>query len=108
MTDHWFSLAWIVELIAFSLDGVEVQNVDFDAARTRAEMIKSLRFRYSESSTLMQESPVRLMLWCSLIGGWPSLSSEGCRFLHQDRKKFVDQFAVLKKSGFLNGLLMSR
>ena len=100
VTDHWFSTAWIMELIAFSLDGVEVHNVDFDSARTRTEMIKSLRFRYSESSTLMHESPVRVMLWCKLIGGWPSLSSGGCRFVHQAREKFVDQIAVLKKSGF--------
>lgn len=100
VSDHWFSIAWVMELIAFTLDGVEVHNVDFDAARSRSEMIKSLRFRYSESSTLMEVSPARVKLWINLLGGWPSLTSGGCRFLPQAREHFLIQVSLLKKSGF--------
>ena len=100
VSDHWFSIAWVLELIAFSLDGVEVHNVDFDSARSRSEMIRSLRFRYSESSTLMERSPARIELWCDLLGGWPALTSGGCRFIYQARERFLSQVKILKKSGF--------
>ena len=100
VSDHWFSMTWILELIKFSLDGVEVHNVDFDSARNRKEMIQSLRFRYSDSSTLAERSPARILLWCNLLGDWPALTSGGCRFIHQARERFLDQARILKKSGF--------
>ena len=40
-----YAVTWILELFVLSLDGVEVHNVDFDAAQTRLDMVKFLRFR---------------------------------------------------------------
>ena len=98
--DQWFAVAWIQELIAWSLDGVEIHNVDFDRAVTREEMILSLRYRYSAESSLMEESPAKVKIWCRLLGNWPSLTHGGCRYLIQARDKFLDQALVLKKSKF--------
>ena len=98
--DQWFAVAWINELISWSLDGVEIHNVDFEKARTREEMILSLRYRYSSESSLMEDSPAKVKIWCKLIGDWPSLTSGGCRYLLQARNKFLNQAQVLKKSKF--------
>ena len=100
VSDQWFAVAWINELISWSLDGVEIHNVDFEKAITREEMILSLRYRYSSESSLMEESPTKVKLWCKLIGDWPSLTNGGCRYLLQARNKFLDQARVLKKSKF--------
>ena len=40
--DQWFAVAWVQELISWSLDGIEIHNVDFKRATTREEMILSL------------------------------------------------------------------
>lgn len=98
--DQWFAIAWINELICWSLDGIEIHNVDFDKAKSREEMILSLRYRYSAESPLMEESPAKVKIWCKLIGGWPSLTNGGCRYLLQAREKFLEQAQVLKKSKF--------
>ena len=98
--DQWFAMAWILELVAWSLDGIEIHNVDFEKARTREEMILSLRYRYSSESSLMDVSPSKVKIWCKLLGGWPSITSGGCRFLLQAREKFLDQALTLKKSKF--------
>ena len=98
--DQWFATAWILELVAWSLDGIEIHNVDFDRARSREDMILSLRYRYSSESSLMDESPAKVKIWCKLLGGWPSLTNGGCRFLLQAREKFLDQARILKSSRF--------
>ena len=100
IVDQFKAVRWILELVMLSLDGVEVHNVDFDAARSRYEMIKSLRFRYSFDSPLMEKSPARVLIWCEIIGDWPALTSGGCRFLSQAREWFITQARVLKSSGF--------
>ena len=100
VTDQVKAVAWILELVMMSLDGVEIHNVDFDAARTRVEMIKSLRFRYSYDSPLMETSPARVLIWCEILGDWPALTSGGCRFLAQAREWFLTQARVLRSSGF--------
>ena len=100
MPDQWFAVAWINELISWSLDGVEIHNVDFKKARTREEMILSLRYRYSSESSLMENSPAKVKIWCKLLGDWPSLTNGGCRYLLQARNKFLNQAQVLKKSKF--------
>ena len=100
IVDQFKAVKWILELFMLSLDGVEVHNVDFDAAKTRYEMIKSLRFRYSYDSPLMETSPARVLIWCEIIGDWPALTSGGCRFLGQAREWFITQARVLKSSGF--------
>ena len=100
VTDQIEAVRWILELVLLSLDGVEVHNVDFDAAQTRLDMIKSLRFRYSFDSPLMESSPARVMIWCELLGDWPALTHGGCRFLNVAREWFLHQARILKFSGF--------
>ena len=98
--DQWFAIAWIQELISWSLDGIEIHNVDFEKARTREEMILSLRYRYSSESPLIESSPAKVKIWCKLLGGWPTITNGGCRFLLQAREKFLEQAVILKKSKF--------
>ena len=100
IVDQIKAVRWILEMVLLSLDGVEVHNVDFDAARTRYEMIKSLRFRYSYDSPLMDMSPARVLIWCEIIGEWPALTNGGCRFLSHAREWFITQARILKSSGF--------
>ena len=94
------AVTWILELIMLSLEGVEIHNADFDDARSRSEMIKSLRFRYSYDSPLMETSPTRVLIWCEILGDWPALTKGGCRFLSQAREWFLTQARVIKSSGF--------
>ena len=98
--DQWFALAWIQELISWSLDGIEIHNVDLERARSREEMILTLRYRYSSESPLMDSSPSKVKIWCRLLGGWPSITNGGCRYLIQAREKFIEQAQILKKSKF--------
>jgi len=98
--DQWFTTAWIQELVVWSLNSLEIHNVDFEKARSREEMILSLRYRYSAKSSLMEESPYKLKIWCKLIGGWPSLSNGGCSFLLQAQEKFLDQAIVIQNFKF--------
>ena len=49
----------------------------------------------------METSPGRVMIWCDLLGDWPSLTHEGCRFLNVAREWFLHQARVLKFSGFM-------
>ena len=91
IVDQFKPVKWILELIMFSLDGVEVHNVDFDAVRSRYEMIQSLRFRYSCDSPLIEKSPARVLIWGEIIGDWPVITSGGCRFLSQARERFITQ-----------------
>ena len=100
ITNQIEAVRWILELVLLSLDGVEVHNVDFDAAQTRLDMVKSLRFRYSYDSPLMESSPARVMIWCELLGNWPALTHGGCRFLNVAREWFLHQARILKFSGF--------
>ena len=98
--DQWFAIAWIQELISWSLDGIEIHNIDFESARTREQMILSLRYRYSSDSPLMDSSPAKVRIWSKLLGNWPSITNGGCRYLLQAREKFLDQAQILKKSKF--------
>ena len=71
-TDQCGAVTWFLNCILKSLEGVEVyQTAD---ALTRAEMIRSLRFRNARKK-LDPEPPVYIRIWAELMGWWPSLTN---------------------------------
>ena len=108
-TDQGKVGAWILDLLAYTMDGLELHQEDFKTANTRIEMMKCLRFRYAGSSELMEDCPPRVRLWIKMLGDWPAVSAGGCRFLLQCRSWFVTQASILKRSGYsgLTGVSLS-
>ena len=76
---------WFLEFLMLSLEGIEFHQGDEEAAQTREELVKSLRFR-DENEKLCHTSPPYIRLWTEILGSWPSLTSGGCRFLLQCRQ----------------------
>ena len=57
---------------------------------SRRDLVKCLRYWYSEDSILMDESPPKVLLWADTCGEWPSLTGDGCRYFHQCRAWFLE------------------
>ena len=92
--------AWFLNLLAHTMDGIELHQERFKSAETRIEMMKCLRFRYAGSSELMEDCPPRVRLWIKLLGDWPAVTAGGCRYLLQCRSWFVTQASILKRAGY--------
>ena len=90
--------SFFMEWIKSSMEGVEVSKEDSKTAESRVELINSLRFRLVDGSVLSDFPPNRIKIWSKLIGGWPSITSGGCRFLLQARTKFLVQMETLRKT----------
>ena len=73
-----------------SLEGVELHPDADEKASTRVELLSALRFRNSRNK-IDKSPPPYILIWTKLIGGWPSIVNEGCRFMLQARRKFLDQ-----------------
>ena len=80
----------------FSLEGIEYHQGDEEAAQTREEMVKSLRF-LDERDKLCDISPPYIRLWTEILGSWPSLTSGECRFLLQCRQWLPVQMRALAR-----------
>ena len=101
--------AWFLDLLAHTMDGIELHQEKFKSAETRVEMMKCLRFRYAGSSELMEDCPPRVRLWIKMLGDWPAVTTGGCRYLLECRSWFVNQASILKRSGYsgLDGIELS-
>ena len=88
---------WFLEFLMFSLEGIEYHQGDEEAAQTREEMVKSLRFR-DERDKLCDISLPYIRLWTEILGSWPSLTSRGCRFLLQCRQWLPVQMRALARA----------
>ena len=93
-TDQFGAVSWFLDWILKSLEGVEVYQVAEEDALTRAEMVRSLRFRNARDK-LDSEPPVYIRIWAGLLGLWPSVTNGGCRVLIQARDWFMDQMGSL-------------
>ena len=88
---------WFLEFLMLSLEGIEYHQGDEEAAQTREDMIRSLRFR-DENEKLCHVSPPYIRLWTELLGSWPSLTNGGCRFLLQCRQWLPVQMRALARA----------
>ena len=97
--DQWLTANWFLNLLATTLEGTEIHDKSFKCAVSRSDLVKCLRFRYSEDSALMDESPIRVLMWDKTRGEWPSLTKGGCRYLHQCRSWFVEMARIWTRQG---------
>ena len=89
--NEWFT-SWLVEI----LKNCEVDSEALNCASTREDLIHTIRYRVGKKRS--SQAPERVSVICRLLGYWPSLSFGGCRFLHQARRKFLEQVQVLKET----------
>ena len=99
-TNQWEVFAWFLDLISYTLDGLEVNSEAYRSAVTRIELMKCLRYRHEGSREIMDECPTRVRLWIKLLGDWPSITAGGCRSLIQARSWFTTQANILRRFGF--------
>ena len=66
---------WFLDWVLKSLEGVEVYQVEEEAALARVEMMRSLRFRDTREK-LCSAPPVYIQVWIELLGSWPSVTVE--------------------------------
>ena len=92
--------AFFMDWTRTSLEGVEVHADAAQSAGSRKGLIDSLRFRLVDGSVLSDHQPNRIRIWKKLIGGWPTITSGGCRFLLQARIKFIHQMELLKRLNY--------
>ena len=97
--DQWLPANWFLNLLVTTLEGTEIHDISYKTASSRSQLVKCLRFRYSEDSILMDESPPRVLLWNRTRGDWPSLTNGGCRFIHQCRSWFLEMVRVWTQQG---------
>ena len=97
--DQWLPANWFLNLLVTTLEGTEIHESSYKTAVSRSDLVKCLRFRYSEDSVLMDEAPPRVLLWNRTRGEWPSLTRGGCRFLHQCRSWFLEIVRVWNQQG---------
>ena len=97
VSDQLTAVNWFLEWLVISLEGVEFHQIAEESARTRGEMISSLRFRDARDK-LCDISPTYIQLWSQLLGNWPSPTSGGCRYLIQCREWFLVQMRVLSRA----------
>ena len=90
-------IKWFMKLLCASLDSAEIHTEDIKIASSRQDLIRTLRFRYSEDSGLREEPTRRIGMWAKMIGGWPSITRGGCRYLLQARTQFLDVARVWRQ-----------
>jgi len=96
-TDQHSAVTWFLDWILLSLQGVEFHPAAEGVARTRSEMICSLRFR-DDRDKLYSEPPTYIKLWTEILGSWPSVTNGGCRFLIQCREWCMVQMRSLSRA----------
>ena len=97
--DHWSAAEWFLNLLVRSLEGTEIHDRSFKHAVSRKDLVKCLRYCYSEDSILMDESPPKVLLWADTRREWPSLTRGGCRFIHQCRAWFIEMVRISTQEG---------
>ena len=97
--DQWLAADWFLNLLVRSLDGNEIHEGSFKNAVSRRDLVKCLRYRYSDDSALMDEPPPKVLLWANTRGEWPSLTKGGCRFLPQCRAWFLEMVRIWTREG---------
>ena len=84
------------------MDRVEIHLADSAKVISCAEpasckgLIECLRYRNENEGPLRDHHPPKLYLWIKLLGGWPSLTSGGSKYLIQVWNWFVIQADTLQ------------
>ena len=95
--DQYPVVKWFMRLLCSSLESAEIHTEDIKAASSRQELIRTLRFRYSEDSELREIPTRRIEMWANMIGGWPSITRGSCRYLLQARAKFLSIVTIWRQ-----------
>ena len=97
---HCF-MAGFSEWMCDVLQDTEVIPGLLDQAKSRAELLFSLRHRLQNGS-LASSPPSRVAILSEVLGPWPSIVGGGPRFLHQVRRHFLLQCDILKAAAIPN------
>ena len=95
--DQKQAVAWFLDWLVTSLEGLEIHAVSEESAVSRQDMLKCLRFRNARGK-LEEVHPKYVDIWCQLLGSWPSMVHGGCRFVIQPRLWFLEQIRILRRS----------
>ena len=88
---------WFLEFVMLSLEGVEYHQGAEEAAQSREQMIRSLRFR--DARDKLCETPLPYVrLRTEILGSWPAATNGGCRFLVQCRQWLPVQMRALARA----------
>ena len=90
-------MKWFASWVADTLQNVELNPRASVAAKSRTELLYSLRFR-RRNNTMADSPPARVVVFSQLLGQWPSVTFGGPRYLHQVRKHFLIQEAIFRGS----------
>ena len=106
---------WFGNLVLDMLNGVHVDLVRYRAAKTRKDLVFSLKdgpsedsLRYGEARVAQDWAEPKLALFAEIIPSWPSVSNGSARFLHPHRLHFRKQVTILRDDQFdskLNAML---
>ena len=88
---------WFLEFVMLSLEGVEYHQGAEEAAQSREQMIRSLRFR-DDRDKLCETPPPYVRLRTEILGSWPAATNGGCRFLLQCRQWLPVQMRALARA----------
>ena len=75
-SDQLTAVNWFLDWVVLSLKGVEFHQVAEEAARSRGEMIQSLRYRDSREN-LCPTPPAYVKIWVQLLSSWLSVTNGG-------------------------------
>lgn len=87
---------WFSALIRTALLGTETYQPSLEKARSRAELLQSLRFRTQEGK-ISSRCPSRVSAIIPLLPNWPTITYGGPRFLHQVRIATLSNFQHLRE-----------
>ena len=87
---------WFASWVNNAVVGCEVDNEALKCAITREDLIRTVRYRHRDGVRSSQ-APSRILVFCKMLGFWPSVMFGGPRFLHNVRAHFIKQCDVLTK-----------
>ena len=97
-TEQFGAVSWVLEWILKSLVGVELHQDADKKSSSQAELLSAMRFRDSRNK-IDKNPPPYILIWIKLIGDWPSIVNEGCRFALSARNNIIDQARILWNHG---------
>lgn len=87
---------WFAAHIRTALLGTEVCPTALEQARSREELLETIRFR-THAGKISSRCPLRVAAIIPLLRSWPSITYGGPRNLHEARLAIYDSFLYLRK-----------
>ena len=94
------AISWITGFISTCLRESTPYHEAFSSAKTRVELVLSIRkWTYSSSTVkrMKREPEENVKILAALIPDWSAVPYGGARYLHSTRSDFVRRFELLKK-----------